>query len=248
MNEAKEDRIKALLDREVDITVVAETGSTNDDLKAAAKAGATVPLVLIAERQLGGRGREGRRFFSEHGLYMSILLPWQDDLAPFLTHVAAVAVARAIRALVKVTPMVKWVNDVYVAGRKVCGILTESVVTPFGRRIVLGIGVNVDAPESSFPEQLRSIAGSVSCDKSALAAAILKELFSLCERFSLAALREEYSALSFPAGTRLTVITGEKERTATARGLSNALGLIVEYDDGSFETLISGEVRIKLGL
>ena len=248
MNTTEAERIKKSVDREITLAVVSETGSTNDDLKAAARAGATDYSVLIAHRQTGGRGREGRSFFSEGGLYMSVLLPWREDSAPFVTHIAAVAVARAIKATAGVTPAVKWVNDLYVDGKKVCGILAESVLADQTRRLVVWIGVNVGTAKEDFPPEIKKIAGSVTCDKSLLAAAILNRLFALFDDFSAERVREAYRAYAFPVGTCLTVIKGSDEREATAQGFSDDLGLIVAYADGTRETLISGEVRIKVAL
>ena len=116
------------------------------------------------------------------------------------------------------------------------------------RRLVLGIGVNVNTPTETFPKEIKNIAGSVTCDTSALAAAILNELFSLFDDFSAERVRESYRALCFPIGTELTVLKDDRAYDATAQGLSDDLGLIVEYPDGSRETLISGEVRIKANL
>lgn len=248
MNEANEILIKPLLNKRIDLTVVSETVSTSDDLKAAARAGASDYTTLIAKRQVGGRGREGRRFYSEGGLYMSVLLPWRGDSAPFITQIAAIAVARALQETARVTPTIKWVNDLFVNGKKVCGILAESVIAGEERRIVVGIGVNAGVPETAFPDELKEIAGSVACDKNLLTAALLNQLFALLDDFSVESVREDYRARCFPIGTRLTVIKGEAERKATARGLDDALGLIVEYDDGTRERLISGEVRVKVVL
>jgi len=248
MNEVKQDKIIALLDSAINLTVLSETGSTNDDLKAAARAGAADYTVLIAKRQIGGRGREGRRFFSEGGLYLSVLLPWRDDSAPYLTQIAAVAVARALESTAGISPTIKWVNDLFVNGKKVCGILAESVMVGDERRTIVGIGVNAGTPESAFPGDLKNIAGSVSCDKNRLAAAILNQLFALFDDFSLETVRENYRTRCFPSGTRLTVVKGDAEREAIACGLDDKLGLIVEYEDGTRETLISGEVRIKTSL
>ena len=248
MNEANESQIKPLLDKPIDLTVTEKTGSTNDDLKAAAREGAADYTVRIAQRQIGGRGREGRRFFSEGGLYLSVLLPWRDDSAPFVTQIAAIAVARALECAANVTPTIKWVNDLYLNGKKICGILTESVVVKETRRLIVGIGVNAGTTETKFPAELQSIAGSVFCDKNALAAAILNALFDLFDHFFVETVREEYRVRCFPIGTPLTVIKENAEREATARGLDDALGLIVEYEDGTRETLISGEVSVKAAL
>ena len=248
MNEASEREIKEAVRKPIALTVTPETVSTNDDLKAAARAGAADYTVLIAKRQTGGRGREGRSFYSEGGLYLSVLLPWRGESAPFVTHLTAVAVARAIEREAGVTPTVKWVNDLFVMGKKVCGILTESVLVGETRRLIVGIGVNVNTPTETFPKEIKNIAGSVTCDTSSLAAATLNELFSLFDDFSVERVRESYRALCFPIGTELTVLKGDRSYDATAQGLSDDLGLIVAYPDGSRETLISGEVRVKANL
>ena len=248
MKEVNRDEIISLLERQIDLTVLSETVSTNDDLKVAAREGAADYTALVAKRQVGGRGREGRRFFSEGGLYLSILLPWRDDSAPYLTQIAAVAVALALECAAQVTPTIKWVNDLFWKGKKVCGILTESVVAEGTRRTVVGIGVNADVPEGSFPDDLRSIAGSVPVDKNRLAAAILNRLLALFDDFSPERVKDEYRARCFPSGTRLIVVKGETEREATACGLDDSLGLVVKYEDGTIETLISGEVRVKAAL
>lgn len=238
--------ILSSLDRPLTISYREETGSTNDDLKKAALLGAPDFTAEIAGRQKNGRGREGRRFFSESGLYMSLLLPARPETTPYLTHLAAVAVALAVRELTGEDARVKWVNDVYLKGKKICGILTENIAVKERRRLVLGIGVNLAAPNASFPEEIREIAGAIACEREQLAAAILRAFFHRFDRFSADRLREEYCALSFPVGTRVTVIKEKGDREATLLGLTDSLGLLVLYEDGSREELISGEVHLKL--
>lgn len=225
------------------ITALPQTGSTNDDLKAAAKKGAPDYSVLIADRQLAGRGREGRSFVSESGLYMSVLLPVKREVLPYLTHLAALAVCRALQETAAVTPAVKWVNDVFVEGKKVCGILSESVVVGNTRRYVVGIGVNANTNAESFPQELKEVAGTVRADRTALAAAILGSLFVLAEETPLSVIKKEYADLCFLTGTRVTVVKESGEREAMVLGLSERLGLLVRYEDGKKEELTSGEVR-----
>ena len=228
------------------LTATPQTGSTNDDLKAAAKSGAPDYSVVIADRQLTGRGREGRSFVSASGLYMSVLLPVEAEVLPYLTHLAAVAVCRAIEEVAALRAEIKWVNDVFVGGKKVCGILTESVVVGDRRRYVVGIGVNAGTPPESFPPELREIAGTVQADRSDLAAAVLKHLFALAEETPLDKVKKEYAERCFLAGMRVTVVKEISEREATVLGLSDALGLLVRYDDGEKEELTSGEVRVSV--
>ena len=119
------------LDRQIHISVIPECPSTNSLLKSQAPEIPT-DAVLIAESQSDGRGRLGRSFYSPpgSGLYMSVLT--RPDLEnadlPLLTPAAAVAVCGAIEAVANVPASIKWVNDVYVGGKKVCGILTETAL------------------------------------------------------------------------------------------------------------------------
>ena len=233
------------LPHQVRLTHVAETISTNEDAKKAAREGAPDYTLLIADRQTGGKGRLGRSFYSEGGLYMSILLPFREDFS-LVTPVAAIAVARAIESVCGVKSDIKWVNDVYVRGKKVCGILAESAVAGDKRRIVLGIGVNLNTPANSFPEEIRRVAGSVSGDRNLLAASILEHLFSLLDREDSDHIRREYIERCFLVGHRVNVKKENGCIPATVLGLTDTLALSVRYDDGEREDLIAGEVSIGL--
>lgn len=226
------------------LSLTEETASTNDDLKVAAKEGAKDYTVRIADRQLAGKGRKGRSFFSEGGLYMSVLLPAYGDLT-LLTPTVAVAVAAAIRDLTEEDARVKWVNDVYVRGKKVCGILAESVVADNHRRVIVGIGVNLNTKEGDFPSEIRSIAGSIIADRSALAARILNNLFRLLQE-DPKRICAEYKKLCFLIGQKVTVQKEDGCRVATVLGLTDRLALSVLYDDGQTEDLIAGEVTLRL--
>ena len=107
-----------------------ELDSTNRYLKELAAKDARPGTVIIANRQSAGRGRLGRKFFSpgEKGIYMSILLRPDIPLerAVLITSMAAVAVARAIERVSGIEAKIKWVNDIFLKGKKVCGILTEA--------------------------------------------------------------------------------------------------------------------------
>ena len=246
MKEMDVTRILSLLGRSLPITFAEKTVSTNDDLRAAAKAGAPDYTVRIAGMQTGGRGREGRSFFSEGGLYLSILLPARADTLPLLTHIAAIAVARAIRESAGANALIKWVNDVYVEERKVSGILTENIAVGTSRRVIMGIGVNVNVKAEMFPPELRESAGAVFANKTELAAAILRELFDLLDNFSPERVKREYRELCFLPGRRVDVITEEGSRQAVVLGLTEELGLLVRYEDGQTGELIAGEVRLRL--
>lgn len=222
--------------------------STNDLVKERAKNGAPAGLVIVAERQTKGRGRMGRTFHSEGGgLYMSILLrpteAAEDALA--LTTRAAVAVAKAIEKHTGRAAAIKWVNDVYQNGRKVCGILAEGQANAHGEMdfVVLGIGINLLAPKGGFPEALRNIAGALFTegepfDKDVILSDILK---NLAETDVYA----EYVKRDMLSGKTVTVLRGgEPLYTAEVLGVDRDFSLRIRTADGEAR-LGSGEVSVK---
>ena len=244
MNESDKNRILSL-PYPLSVSSVAETSSTNDDLKAMARAGAPDFTLRIAEKQTAGKGRKNRSFFSEGGLYMSILLPFGENFS-LVTPVAAVAVAKAIRSLTGEDALIKWVNDVYVKGKKVCGILSESIVVGEARRVVLGIGVNLNTPEGAFPKEISDVAGSVKANRIELATHILKEFLPRFCTGDAATIKREYIALSLLPGKEVLVQKENGCFTATALGFTEDLSLSVRYPDGRTEDLIAGDVSLRL--
>lgn len=124
--------------------------------------------IITADFQSAGKGRvEGRRFFSPagSGLYMSLIIRPTDCLITpdLITPAAGVAVCRTIEQLTGKHPQIKWVNDVYLEGKKVCGILTEGTLSPDGKidALIVGIGVNLREAKGGFPEELRDVAGAL---------------------------------------------------------------------------------------
>ncbi len=225
--------------------------STNTLCKAAAEEGAPEGTVILANAQHGGRGTRGRTFYSPEntGLYMSVLLRprVKAQQALFVTTTAAVAVCRAIEQVAARRAQIKWVNDVYCDGKKVCGILTEAVPdlqTGGLRYAVLGIGLNVNDPAGGFPEELEGIAASVfgrhEGDRAALAAAVLDAFFERYPSLGAPEQIDEYRRLSLLDGRTVTV----GERTAVVRGIDEACRLCVRYDDGTEAALLSGDVTL----
>lgn len=229
----------------LDIRYVPETGSTNADLLAAPDA--VAGSVLIAGAQSAGRGRMSRSFASpEGGLYMSVLLrPESVEKALSLTPRAAVAVARAIEELTGCRTGIKWVNDVLIGGKKVCGILAEAVAGE-SLSVVLGIGVNIAEPPGGFPEELRGTAGTIFANAPALArerlaAGILNGLFA--DEFDV---YREYIRRSAVVGRSVTVSRGGESYAAYALAIDSHFRLVVEREDGTRESLNSGEVSVRL--
>ncbi len=238
------------------VRVVETCDSTNSALKRDA---ATLPAdtVLIALTQTGGRGRLGRSFYSPpgHGLYMSLLLRPKlagDDLT-LLTPAAAVAVCRALEGLFGVKTHIKWVNDVYVREKKVCGILTEAVFTPQGglSHVVLGLGVNLTPPPGGFPEEIAGIAGAVLTEARpgalpALAASVLSEFYRLYQALPDCDLQAEYAPRLLYVGRDVLVLRGGESRRALVLGADSRCRLLVRYENGASDALSGGEISLRL--
>jgi len=143
--------------------------STNITAKNLALSGAMPGTVIIANSQTAGKGCHGKVFHSppDHGIYISFVLDTEQlnySTPPLITVSAAVSVCKAIEALTDKRPKVKWVNDILLDGKKICGILTESVISAQSHKIqclILGIGINFDTPASEFPKELQQTAGSL---------------------------------------------------------------------------------------
>lgn len=239
------------------IHIYKSIGSTNQEAKKMAVAGAGHGTVILAEEQTEGRGRRGRSFFSPKGtgLYMSVILRPQStaEEAVLATTAAAVAVCRAISQVLGIEARIKWVNDIFVGDLKVCGILTEALSdfqTGTVESLILGIGLNVTTSPERFPDDIRKTAGSLlpernSVSRNRLAAAILDELFKLIDRLDSKDLMDEYRARSFIPGKWITVYRGNEIYEAKALDIDSEGGLIIEKADGSKHTLRSGEVTIR---
>ena len=182
----------------------AETGSTNTDLAAMARAGADPGTVLIADRQTAGRGRLGRGWETPAGaaVAMSVLLRPSLPLASWtwLPLAAGVAVADAVHGVAHVAAELKWPNDVVVQGRKLCGILAERVDTPGGPACVLGMGINVGLAAAELPvataTSLRVLLGQRCPSRTDVGAAVLAALdlvYGRLEAAGPAAVRGSYA-------------------------------------------------------
>ena len=228
--------------------------STNNHLKALGAAGAPHGTVAVADAQTGGRGRLGRRFDSAPGagIYLSALLRPACPPAELmtLTAQAAVAVRRAIREAAGVEAGIKWVNDLVLNGKKLCGILTELSLEAESSLVsyaVVGVGVNCNRPAEAFPPELRGTAGSLlsqtgkRVDRNALAAALIRELSALPKLDW----REEYRAACVNIGKEIQILApGQAPRPGTALDVGPNAELLVQTDAG-VEAVQSGEVYVR---
>lgn len=239
-----------------------EVSSTNTVLKEMAEQGSPEGLVLIAENQVKGKGRLGRSFYSPRGsgLYMSILLrpelPAEDSLA--ITSAAAVAVAEAVSTVTGRQALIKWVNDVYLDGRKICGILTEAAVDFESRRLsyaVLGIGVNILEPPGGFPPEIAGVAGALYREKAPaetrarLAAEILNCFFGYYRMLPERGYMDAYKKLSLLTGREITFQQGSETWEGKVMGIDDEARLLVRLNSGEERAFSAGEVTIvKKGL
>ena len=234
------------------IDTVDETGSTNDELKKLAAKGTPGGYALIAAKQSAGRGRMGHSFFSPAtGLYMSVLLrpntPPEETL--HLTAAAGIAVSHAIERMTGKCAEIKWVNDIYIGGKKVCGILTESALA--GARTawaVVGIGINITEPQGGFPDDIKDRACALfpygtdlpAGFREEFAAVLLAEFdrqISLPWEDTLA----EYRSRSYLTGREVALSDGQK---ALVTGISPDGGLTVKLPTG--QTLsISSQFSVR---
>ena len=230
--------------------------STNNRAKALAAGGAPHGYLVAAESQDGGRGRFGRSFFSpEHsGVYITYILrpSLSAERAVMITSMAAVAVARAIEAVAKVDVRIKWVNDLYINDRKVCGILSEAAMDFESGQLdyaVLGIGINVAAME--FPPELQDIATSISNEcgeavsRSRLIAEVSNQLNALYGQLETGEFMKESRSRSNVIGRDVLVMRGEEQFKARALDIDDRGGLVIQTETG-IQRVGSGEISLKL--
>lgn len=231
--------------------------STNLRAKALASAGAPHGFLVAADSQTAGRGRLGRAFYSpkHSGVYMSLILRPEcaPEKATMITTLTAVAAARAVEKLSGADVKIKWVNDLYIGSRKICGILSEA---GFGMEagqleyVVVGIGVNVR--KMVFPPDLREIAGSIGNetdtvpDRGRLTAEILNELERVYGQLETGEFLEESRRRSNVIGRDVLVIEGGRQYPARALDIDDRGHLVIRDRKGNTSSLGFGEVSLKL--
>ena len=228
--------------------------STNIYAKNLAKNGADEGTVVIAREQTDGKGRLGRTFSSKRGgLYFSVILRPENTLndTVFITTAAAVAAARAIEGVADKKCEIKWVNDIYITGKKVCGILTEGSVNPDGSLdfAILGVGINLFAPKGGFAANL-PLAGSVfgkkilkNKIKNKVLSTFLDEFFKFYENIDKKEFIKEYQSRSLLTGKEITYQKEGSEYKAKVIGIDDDAKLLVENNNG-IEEISHGEIQI----
>lgn len=235
--------------------------STNITAKQMAVADAEHGTIVIADHQIAGKGRYGRSFFSPKGcgIYMSFILrPSQIwlEIPTLVTAFSAVVVCEAIETICEKSPKIKWVNDVFLDGKKICGISTEAI-SDFESGgigwIVVGIGVNFTTPKEGVPEELKNIVGAVfqgkrTTTRNHLAAEIIGGISALniAQKSNTDFLKKYRSRLMF-LGEKITVTAPNQTYEATALDIDESGRLLVRMPDGEILPLSSGEVRVARG-
>ena len=246
-------------DPDVRIDIYDELESTNQTAKKEAMMGeAGHGAFVIARSQTAGRGRRGREFYSpaDAGLYMSVILKPQGTLhdSLLITTAAAVAVYRAVEQICGIQLDIKWVNDLFYHGRKVCGILTEAV-TDFESGnidfVVVGIGLNLYQDSDTLPTELQKIAGALYTDREAadtadrnrLAAVIVNELRKETRDLKLS---PDYISHNMIPGHEITITDGNSSRKAFALEICQDGRLKVREENGEETVLAFGEVSVSV--
>ena len=248
--------------RSGDLLVFDSVDSTNNVLKDLASKGAVSGTVVIADQQTGGKGRRGRNFASPSGagIYLSYLFKPDSgfDKISDLTSWTAVAVSDAITSAYGLDSQIKWVNDLLMNRKKICGILTEVSVegeSGFIDTCIIGIGVNVN--ESSFPAEISGIATSISIENGGQVfnrAKLVSEMIMSMDKLTAnwpdsSYYLDRYRSLNITAGSSITAypqkIENGQGRTGRALSINDDFSLRVEFGDGSIEDLKSGEVSVR---
>jgi BirA family biotin operon repressor/biotin-[acetyl-CoA-carboxylase] ligase len=236
-----------------------EVGSTNNLAKEEADRGAFHGTVVLAERQMAGKGRRGRIWSSgtNKGIWMSMILrpSFSPQLAPRLTFVAAIAVIRAVEKVSGIKLELKWPNDVYCRGKKVAGILTEmKAELDLIDYVVIGIGFNVNQLEEDFDQELQEIATSLimisgrQFNRQELVVNVLREFAYWYQIFAgngFAPVLSEWKEWDITIGKQVIVKEVTRQYPGVARGVDEDGNLLVEDDLGKLHRVYSGEVSIR---
>lgn len=244
--------------QDMEIFVTDTAVSTNAIVREKAGAGKSEGYIVLANEQTEGRGRLKRSFFSpkDTGIYMSLLLRPENcsaEQAVRITTMAAVVMCEAIEAVSDEKAGIKWVNDIFIRGKKVCGILTEGAFNLENGLLdyaVLGIGINIYPPKDGFPEEIGHIAGTVfqesQCDaKNRLVSEFLNRFYDYYSAEDHRSYVEKYRDRSLVIGREVTLISHQSSRSALVLGIDDECHLLVRYPDGTEDHYSSGEISLR---
>ena len=240
-----------------DFSAFKEIDSTSSYLRREA---ASLPdgYFACALSQTAGRGRHGKTFVSPRGgIYLSLLLRPQCSAedACAMTAYAAVAVCRAIEKTCNVSPQIKWVNDIILGGKKICGILSELVFSDDGgiQYIIIGAGINANVAAENFAGELSAIAGSVCehtntpVDEENLTLALIENLRSVLSAFpdNRREILAEYRERCATIGKEIRICENGGTVHAFAEAVDDDFRLVVTDKDGARRILLGGDVSVR---
>ncbi len=231
--------------------------STNIRMKELAEKDFPEWTVIISGGQTMGKGRLGRTFFSpsDTGIYMTILLkpsfPLENTVK--ITTAMAVAVSETIEDISGEKTNIKWVNDIYISDKKVCGILTESsfdAKTNSLKYAFVGVGINVCNPSDNFPDDIKNIAGYIFSErnkdtKNRIIAGVLDRFSEYYKNIEKNSYFENYKKRLLWIGEKINIISSEGTTPALLKDIDENCRLIVRYDDNTEGVISSGEISIR---
>lgn len=211
--------------------------------------------LVVANNQSAGRGRYDRKFYcqKDSGIYLGLLLrPTEIQNISYITIMAGISVASAIEKLYGIEAKIKWVNDVFIEDKKICGILTEGIISVESGSIdsvIVGIGINVNKIKS-IPKELESIVGYINDftgkneNRNKLIAQILNTFEEFYLNFNVQQLYSEYKKRMLYIGKSINVIDGNKKRKGILYRLNKDFSISVDFDDGDLKNFSTGEISL----
>ncbi|MBR6004064.1 MAG: biotin--[Lachnospiraceae bacterium] len=247
-NTLSKEEIKSLLPDDLNVIIYDEIDSTNTEAKRLITDSNLKRACLIADHQTSGRGRVGHAFFSpkETGIYMSFVFT-SDSLekASKSTAKACGCVKRAIDELYGLNCGIKWVNDIYLDNKKICGILTEAVTSGVNKgSVVVGIGINF--LEHELPDDLKEIVGFLPAREGVTRNILIGKIISNLEKelddLDDNTYIEEYRHASILIGEEISFVENEEKKLAYVLDIDDEAGLVIKEKNGNTRTLRNGEV------
>lgn len=244
------DIIRSKLKSAIDVVYYSTIDSTNTQAKRLINDGNNNEMLIVSDEQTAGRGRQGKSFYSPAltGIYMTLvthpMTPLQNAVTA--TTAAAVAVCRAVEKLTDKKPKIKWVNDVYLDDKKICGILTEAISdfeTQTVSSMIIGIGMNIKTID--FPSDVENASSlGANVKRADLIAAITDELIAI-NNSDYHSFIEYYRTHSMIIGESINFIQNGRVTPAVAMEIDETGGLVVQLKSGEITTLRSGEISVR---
>lgn len=253
--------IKAnILNKDISVIYKESTISTNDDLLLLAQNGCKDTIVEVSSFQQGGKGRLGRTFVSpKGGIYISFLVHFKNlelkDIT-IITPMAAVAVLNCVKKTLNLDLDIKWVNDLFYKGKKVCGILTQACVdveNSSTSSVVVGIGIDYKLDLNTLPLELQPIVGTLipnmqntECNTNKFVGTLIDEMFNMLKDFPNKNFLQVYKDHSIVLGKEVQYTYNNEAKTGLVIDIDDDCALLIRQESGNIQKLNSGEVSIKI--